>query len=198
MRPAEGRKLALGILGVDAAFDGVSPLGQVLLAEGQVRPGRDQDLLADEIDAGHELGDGMFDLEPGVDLEEIEAAVLVEQELDRAGVVVAGRAHGPDGRLAHLAPEPGVEGRGRRLLEDLLVAPLDRAFPLEQVDGVAAIVGQDLELDVARLFDEFLEIDRIVAEGRFRLPPAGFEGRLEAFRRPRRAASPSARRRPKP
>ena len=50
---------------------------------------RDADLPADEIEAGHHLGDRMLDLQPRVHLEEIEAAVLVEQELDRAGVGVA-------------------------------------------------------------------------------------------------------------
>ncbi len=46
-----------------------------------------------QIEAGHHLGDRMLDLQPRVHLEEIEAAVLVEQELDRAGVGVAdGRA----------------------------------------------------------------------------------------------------------
>ena len=59
------------------------------------------------------------------------------------------------------------------------MASLDRAFPLEQVDGPAVVVGQDLELDVARLLDAFLEIDRVVAEGRSGLAPAGFEGRFE-------------------
>jgi hypothetical protein len=42
-----------------------------------------------EVDAGHELGDGMLDLEARVHLEEVEAlAVLVEQELAGAGVDV--------------------------------------------------------------------------------------------------------------
>ena len=50
------------------------------------------------------------------------------------GVVVTRRPHRPDGRLAHPGPEVGVQGRGRRLLDDLLVPSLDRAFPLEQMD----------------------------------------------------------------
>ena len=46
------------------------------------------DLLGDEVDARHHLGDGVLDLQPGVHLEEEELAVL-EEELDGAGVVVA-------------------------------------------------------------------------------------------------------------
>ena len=48
----------------------------------------------------------------------------------------------------------------------LLVAALDRALALEQVDGVSVRVAQDLDLDVARLLDELLDVDRVIAEGR--------------------------------
>ena len=50
---------------------------------------RDPDLPADQIEAGHHLGDRMLDLQPRVHLEEVEAAVFVEEELDGAGVGVA-------------------------------------------------------------------------------------------------------------
>jgi hypothetical protein len=45
------------------------------------------------------------------------------------------------------------KGRGR-LLDDLLVAPLDRAFALAEIDRVAVAVGEHLDLDMARLGDE--------------------------------------------
>ena len=48
----------------------------------------DADLPGDEVEPGHELGDRVLHLQPGVHLQEVELAVLVE-ELDRAGVVVA-------------------------------------------------------------------------------------------------------------
>ena len=34
----------------------------------------DRDLLLDQIDAGHHFGDGMLDLNAGVDLDEVEVA----------------------------------------------------------------------------------------------------------------------------
>ena len=43
----------------------------------------------DEIDAGDHFGDGMLHLDAGIHLDEVEAAVLVHQELDGAGVVIA-------------------------------------------------------------------------------------------------------------
>ena len=54
---------------------------------------------------GHHLGDRMLDLQPRVHLEEIEAAVLVEQELDRAGVGVADRPGDRRGRRGHRAAQ---------------------------------------------------------------------------------------------
>ena len=53
---------------------------------------RDPQLPLHEIDARHHLRDRMLDLQARVHLEEVELAVLVEQELDRAGVGVADRA----------------------------------------------------------------------------------------------------------
>jgi hypothetical protein len=59
----------------------------------------------------------------------------------------------------------GVEERRRRLLDHLLVAALDRALALAEVDDVAVLVGQHLDLDVARLLDELLDEHAVVAEG---------------------------------
>ena len=56
---------------------------------------------------------------------------------------------------------------------------LDRALALEQVHDVAVVVGEDLDLDVARPLDQPLDVERAVAERRRRLAPR----RLDRFRR---------------
>src|SRR5690606_28266002 len=66
-------------------------------------------------------------------------------------------------------PGLGIEEGTRRLLDDLLVAPLDRAFALAQMDHVAVTVGEDLNLDMARLLDELLDEYPVVAKARPRL-----------------------------
>ena len=59
---------------------------------------------------------------------------------------------------------------GRRgFLDHLLVAALHRAVALAQADHVAVVIAQHLELDVARALEEFLHVDRVVAEGGQRL-----------------------------
>ena len=52
-----------------------------------------------------------------------------------------------------------------RLLDELLVPPLDRAVALEEVDQRAVVVTQDLDLDVPGPLDGPLDVDRRVAEG---------------------------------
>jgi hypothetical protein len=71
------------------------------------------------------------------------------------------------------------ERRARRLLDDLLVAALDRAVTLAHVDGVAEAVHRDLDLDVAVVVEELLEIERVVAEAGLGLGAADLEGGLE-------------------
>src|SRR5216110_3121608 len=41
------------------------------------------------------------------------------------------------------------------------------------MDDVSAVIGQDLELDVMRVLDEFLDVYPGIAEGPFRLGPRG-------------------------
>ena len=58
----------------------------------------------------------------------------------------------------------GVSAGDGRLLDDLLMPPLDRALALEEVDDVPWRVGEDLDLDVAGMLDEPLDVERAVAE----------------------------------
>ena len=70
------RKIAIGILGIDAAFDRPAVELDVALLERELLAGRDADHLLDEIDAGDELGHRVLDLQPRVHFQEIEAAIL--------------------------------------------------------------------------------------------------------------------------
>ena len=141
--------------------------------------GGDPDLGRDHVDAGQHLGDRVLDLDPAVDLDEVEVAGGVDEELERADVLVAGRDGGPDGALRELGPGRVREGRRRRLLDDLLVAALDRAVALAEVDAVAVAVDGDLDLDVAVLVEPLLEVERVVAERRLRLGAADPQRRFE-------------------
>ena len=130
--------------------------GDGVLITGQRRAGGDPQLPFHKVEAGYHLGHRMLDLEPGVHFQEVEAAVAVDQELHRAGAPVVdrprrfycSRAHG----IAQLARQPGRW----RLLDDFLVAALDRAVALEKMDTVAVAIGEHLDLDMARPIKELL------------------------------------------
>ena len=133
----------------------------------------------------------MLDLEPRVQLEELEA-VAVEHELGRAGVLVADRARERDRGLAHRCAQLGVERGGGALLQHLLVAPLDRALALAEVDDRPVPVREDLDLDVARALDVALGEDASVAEPGLGLARGRREGVVELVARSGRRACPPA------
>ena len=143
------------------------------------------------------LGDGMLDLQPGVHLQEVELAVLVD-ELDRAGVDVAARLGHLDRGLAHGLQGGRGDAGGRRLLDELLVAALGRAVAGAEVDGVAVGVGEDLDLDVAGPGQVALQVALGAAEGLLGLPLGGLQGGRGLGGASGRPACPARRRRRRP
>ncbi len=84
-----GQETVGGIFGVDAAFDGMADATDVGLAQGQAARRRRLESLANEIDAGDELGHRMLDLDARVHFDEIEIARrLVVEEFERAGAAI--------------------------------------------------------------------------------------------------------------
>jgi hypothetical protein len=76
-----------------------------------------------------------------------------------------------------LATTPPMRARSSGVMtgegfQHLLVAALERAVTLAQVDGFTIAVAEDLEFDVARIAEILLDIDRGVAESRLGLGPA--------------------------
>ena len=112
------------------------------------------------------LRDEMFDLEPRVDLHEVEAARSgVAEKLDGGCALVVA--------LLRESESPGVETRSffvgeielqvrekekwrnaRRLFDELLVAALERTLALAELDDVAVRIAEDLDLDVSRAREE--------------------------------------------
>ena len=151
------QEVLLRHLGVDARLHRVSGEDDVVLPDGEFLAGGDAHLPFDEVDAGDHLGDRVFDLQAGVHLhkEELVRGVVGDQELHGAGAGVVDAARGVAGGLAETGPDVRAVGQGfqqRRgcLLDDLLVPALQRALALPQVDDVAVVVREDLDLDVPR------------------------------------------------
>ena len=175
---AAGRGLEVRqLLGVDPALDRVPGGLELGLGEGHRQAGGDADLLLHEVDVVDRLGHRVLDLQAGVHLDEVELAVLVE-ELDGAGAGVVDAGDGVGADAADPRAGAGVDHRRGRLLEHLLVAALQRAVALAEVDGTALAVAEDLDLDVARGGEVLLEVDLVVAEGGLGLGAGGLERRL--------------------
>ena len=141
-------------------------------------PGGDEHLLADQVEAGDELRHGVLHLDPGVHLHEEVIALAREQPFDRPGRAVPGGAGRVDRDPADAIAQRVVDGRRGRLLDELLVAALDRAVALAEMDHVPVPVGKHLHLDVAGVFDEPLDVDGRVGEVLLALPGRGREGAL--------------------
>src|SRR3546814_18622642 len=80
---------------------------------------------------------------------------------DRPSAIIADRLRQRDALFAHrLAHRVGDERR-RSFLDDLLEAALDAALAFVEVEDIAVLVAEDLNLDVARVEDEFLDKDAV-------------------------------------
>src|SRR5205807_4899576 len=102
------------------------------------------------------------DLNARVDLDEVETVLLIDQEFARAGVLVAGRFHEADGGSADRVADRRREVGRRRFLDELLMAALQRAIALEQMNDVAVTVAENLHFDVARLLDVLFQVDAAI------------------------------------
>jgi hypothetical protein len=108
-------------------------------------------------------------LDAGVHLQEIEIPVGHVQEFDGPYIVITHRRCSVHGRLPEPGAGPGRDERRGRLLDQLLVATLDGAVAVPQVDHVAEAVPHDLDLDVPGMLEVLLDIDVRYAERRQRL-----------------------------
>lgn len=165
----DGRKILDGVLGVDARLKGPAVDLNVGLGDRESPVGGNVDHVLDNVLLRDELGDRVLDLEARVHLEEVKVLVRIDEELARAGRVVPDGLGERDGLGAHGSARLLVQVHRRRLLDDLLVATLDRALALVQVHRVAKLVTENLDLDVARVVDELFDEEAVVVEARLGL-----------------------------
>ena len=101
----------------------------------------DAEHLPDQVDPGDLLADRVLDLQPGVDLEEADGAVLPDEELAGARADVAGQAQDVLGGPVEDSGLLRRQERRRRLLDQLLVPALQRAVPGRDHHHVPICVG---------------------------------------------------------
>ena len=160
-----------GVFGGDTGLDSVAVALDGLL-RGDVDLGGvqrialgDQDLGADDINVGDQLGDGVLHLNTGVHLDEVGVALQVHQELAGTGVAVAHVAAQSQSALEDLLAGCLGHGECGGVLHHLLVTALDGAVTVIQVDHVAVVIGQHLDFHVLGAAEVLLNEDLVVAEG---------------------------------
>ena len=145
------------------------PRGRVDDVPGEVLSRGDLDLLFDKVASVDLLGDRMLDLDAGVHLHEIKMPVIVDEELDGAGIGVADVLRQLDRGGAHLRTQFGRHQRGGTFLDDLLIASLDGTVAFPKMNDAAMLIAENLKFDVMGIDDELLDVDLGIAEGLLRL-----------------------------
>lgn len=152
------------VLGVDAALDRVTFDMDVFLLVGEFLSGGDLDRELDDVNAGDHLGDRVLDLDSRVDLEHVEVLVVVHQELDGRGSGIVGGFDELGGGFADFFDLLAFDERAGGFFDDFLVTALHGAIAFPEVDGVAVLVTDTLDFDMACVFEEFFDEDAAVAK----------------------------------
>src|SRR5262249_9076407 len=120
--------------------------------------GRNPELRFDQVDTGDLLGYGVLHLDAWIALDEkLRTALAADQNLDCARIHIApgtGKANRVfKDALAQTGFQPGCRGD----FDDFLVAHLDRAVALVEMNQVTGAVGQNLNLDMTGACEQFLD-----------------------------------------
>ena len=140
--------------------------GYLVLGHGQGFATGHADLPGHQVQAGDGFGDRVFHLQAGVHLHEEEFTAGVEQEFHGAGADVADGLGRPYRGFAHGLAQLGAQAGSRGFFHHFLVAALDRAVALVEVQAVAVLVGKDLDLHVPWLEQVFFHQHPRIAERR--------------------------------
>ena len=194
-----GDEVVQRVFGGDAALHGVAVQFDIGLRghPGRLRQGLalfDQDLGLHDVDAGHLLGDGVFDLNAGIHLDEVEFLIVhIHQEFDGARAFILHMGADFPGHFANIGALGLGQIGGRGAFHDFLVAPLHGAVTLPQVPNIALLVAQDLHFDVAGAQDHLFQIALAIAKGGLGLAAALADFQLQLiFRQDRAHTAPAA------
>ncbi len=135
-RPGRRNEPLGRILRTQPRFDGVTGEFDLVLRQRQRFSRSDAQLPLHQIEARDQLRHRMLDLQARVHLDEVPGRrrrqiAALHQELDRARPLVADRLGAGDSRAADLGAQLRRHAGRRRLLDHLLVAPLQRAVAFE-------------------------------------------------------------------
>src|SRR5208337_1927233 len=106
----------------------------------------------------------MLHLKPRIHFHEEKISIAIHYEFNGPCIGIPCHPGQGTGHFAHTGPEFRINRNGGGLFDYLLIAPLDRAFPLSKRDDVSMPVSYDLDLDMAGIADKPLKKDPVVAK----------------------------------
>ena len=145
-----GHEVLPRVLGVHPYLDRVAVAGHVGLGQGQRQPRRCLDLQRHQVQLRDALRHRMLDLQPRVDLQEVEI-LATDQKLHRAKRPVAHLPAQRQRSVQQPLAQACRQGQRRGFLHHFLEAALQGTFAFPQVDDLALPVAQNLHLDMATL-----------------------------------------------
>ena len=111
----------------------------------------------------------MLDLQARIHFKEVEVFIAIDDKFHRAGGAIIHRFGQRDRLLAHRLSGLGIKKRARRFFNDLLVTPLNGTFALAQINHIAVLIAENLNLNMARLGNEFFDKNAVIAKAGRRL-----------------------------
>ena len=177
-RPGTGQKAGSGILGTQSHLDGMAKEVDILLLGRQGLSLGDPNLPLHQIEPGDTLGHWMLNLQPGVHLQKVKFATGVQQKLHRAGADIVHRPGRLHRGLTHGLPQLRRHHRTGGLLHHLLMATLQRAISLAQMNDVAVGVGENLHLDVTGALHQTFQNKIAITKGSLGLSTGQSNGLL--------------------
>ncbi|KAI6766709.1 hypothetical protein HG531_011931 [Fusarium graminearum] len=172
------------ILSCDTALDGKATSRDAILSKTELvqsSTSSNLNLGGNDIDSGNLLSDRVLDLNTRVDLNKVVTVLLVNQELRSACIAVAGCLGQSDSVGKNVVTDFRGKILGRSNLNNLLVSSLDGAVTLVQVDDVAVVVTEKLDLNVLGLVKEALNEYSAVTKGSLCLGGGTLKGLLETL-----------------
>lgn len=177
-------EVGCGILSGDTTLDSKSSpvdvlLGQTKLLEGYTSS--NLNLSSDDVNTGDLFGNGVLDLDTRVDLNEVVAVLLVDEEFGCTGVTVLDSFREFEGVRQDGLSDGFLQIGGRGDFDDLLVTSLDRTVSFKEVNAVTLTIGKKLDFNVPRSVKESLNEDSTVTESTFGLTDSSLKALLETL-----------------
>ena len=123
----------------------------------QILTGRNPNLGLNNVNSRNQLGDRVFNLNPGIDLNEVEL-VRGFQKFNRGSVLVVDALHQFNRHVADFRPPFRAQDHTGGKFNYLLMTALNGAVPFKEVHDVPVFIGDHLHLDVFGLLDILFDV----------------------------------------